>query len=117
MGYQPLALDGPVSIFLSDLDLPLTPRIGRHRPDALARSTDGQAAVCEAKTWVDLASSRTVEQLEDFLSPWDEGEYSLVLFGFPSSVDDVAQAQIRRAGALGCTQLMLMPVPDEVLCG
>lgn len=115
MGFSPVAIDGLITGAAWERELPITWEIGRHRPDAIARDQTGHLAVVEAKTWLDIAAARTVEQLEDFVAPWNEHDYALVLFGYPQSADAIAQQQLKKAGALGCPQLVVMQVPDEVL--
>lgn len=115
LGYRPVMLDGRITGAPWENNLPLPGPIGRHRPDAICQDAHGRYAVCEAKTWDDLQSSRTLEQLEDFLAPWHDGEYARVVFGFPQSADLLAMRQIEMAGGLGCEHLILVSVPDEVL--
>jgi len=114
-GYTVESLDGAIARTPLEAMLPQTPQIGRHRPDAVCRDSSGRAAVCEAKTAYDLASPRTVEQLEDFSATWDRGEYALVLFGFPRSADALARQKAKTAGVLQSPNLILVAVPDEVL--
>ena len=71
--------------------------------------------MCEAKTWDDLKSARTLEQLEDFLGSWNGGDYALLVFGFPQSASADAMRQVGLAGGIGCEHMILISVPDEVL--
>lgn len=87
---------------------------GRHRPDAIGVLADGTLGVGEAKTADDVASSRTREQLEDYLTSSDEG-YTAVFFGYPRSADGVVASLLRSIGAIDCPQLELIAVPDELL--
>lgn len=87
---------------------------GRHRPDAVGIQADGTIGIAEAKTADDVASSRTREQLEDYLAT-SATDYAVVFFGYPRNADGVVASLLRSVGAIDCPQLELIPVPDELL--
>lgn len=113
LGYEVVSCDGPLESF-GRLSRTLPGVLGRHRPDALGRAADGSLCVGEAKTADDALSRRTREQLEDYLSPNPDG-YHRVILGYPRSADRVVRSLLEGMGAADLPQLILLPVPDELL--
>jgi len=112
-GFSPIAVDGSIDS-LGSLRIDRPQAFGRHRPDAVGVSADGRLCIGEAKTSNDVASNRTLEQLEDYLASSDV-DYSAVLFGYPRSADCVVRKLLKAIGASDCPQLELIPIPDELL--
>lgn len=112
LGFELTAIDGPAA--LGAAGLPMPAEFGRHRPDAVGRSANGEVCLGEAKTADDISSRRTREQLQDYLKP-EGGAYSLVVFGFPASASGDVESVLHRLGASDCPQLVRLAVPDELL--
>jgi hypothetical protein len=112
-GFTPTAVDGRIES-ASDSGLVRPFSLGRHRPDAIGVAEDGKLCIGEAKTADDIGSSRTREQLEDYLGVLDV-DYPEVILGYPSSAATVVQRLLEALGAIDCPQLELISVPDELL--
>lgn len=112
-GFSLVAVDGKTEGW-DQVGLRRPDGLGRHRPDAVGIQADGTIGIAEAKTADDVASSRTREQLEDYLAT-SSTDYAIVFFGYPRGADRVVARLLESIGAIDCPQLELIPVPDELL--
>jgi hypothetical protein len=113
LGYEVVACEGPLES-IGYLPGILPGALGRHRPDVVGRAADGSLCIGEAKTASDALSRRTHEQLEDYLAPNPDG-YHRVILGYPRSADQTVRSLLEDLGATDSPQLVLLPVPDELL--
>jgi hypothetical protein len=113
LGFTVVACDG-VTANLGNVATRIPARFGRHRPDAVGVREDGVLCIGEAKTASDMRSTRTRDQMTDYLATVDE-EYACVVVGYPQSADASARKLLEEIGGTGAPQLTLLCVPDELV--
>lgn len=79
--------------------LPLPPRVGRHRPDALGHTVGGTTILGEAKLGPELLrDEHAQEQLADFSAHASANEHSVFVLLVPSGWQEPAERAIQEAG-------------------
>lgn len=106
LGFEPVGAEGRSTI-ISGLKMPK--KIIRHRPDLVGVDISKNICIGEAKTFTDIFSRRSREQIIDFSKTG-----FLVILGYPNSVDK----QIRNSLANlieDNEKIILLKVPDELM--
>lgn len=102
--------------FLSNNDeRKLPPTILRHRPDIFGISNKGCICIGEAKTEIDLWTSRTKEQIIDYLNMELNDFPCEVFLGVPSNPKEKLIRMLINIGVWGAPNLHLLFVPEEII--
>ena len=111
-GYRIFFLEGK---FVEENQLPIPPKILRHRPDALGISVYGQVCICESKTNHDINTNRTKEQLIDFSNIELNGFLCEVFIAIPKSAEYVLNKVLRDIKLYKKNNIFILKVPDEII--
>ena len=93
------------------------PTILRHRPDILGITDIGQICIGEAKTAGDISSSRTWEEIEDYLTLELNGQSCAVFIGIEASGIDKFRRIAKQKGYLSSPNLHILCVHEEIING
>jgi hypothetical protein len=113
-GYTVLFVDGKYSFDLpGHINIP--PKIIRHRPDVLGINECGRLCIGEAKTDNDIASNRTMSQIEDFTSIKINNMNCYLIIGIPSMAEEKFFKILRDLGLSENSNIHVLCVPEGII--
>lgn len=114
LGYQIIYLDGRYQdIDMKKPDIP--PSIISHRPDIVGVMHDSSFIIGEAKTELDLTSTRTKKQIADFTSILKMNSSNKLILGIPMNSRVKLQNVISELNISNNTQIEILCIPEELL--
>jgi hypothetical protein len=115
-GYEIVSADGNCSK-ISDLKFLITPTLKRHRPDIIGYNREnGGICIGEAKSYGDISSQRTKEQLQDFSTIITTSNESIeLIIGIPVSQEDELNGLLRGLDLANKKNILVLKIPDAVL--
>lgn len=115
-GYEIVSVDGNIGK-ISDLKFSIPPTLMRHRPDIIGFDRKkGSICIGEAKSYGDISSQRTKEQLRDFPTIiTTSNEPVELIIGIPLSQEDKLNKLLRGFGLINKKNILVLKVPDTVL--
>jgi hypothetical protein len=116
-GFVPLAWDGALPHFPSAM-LGRSPELRNLRPDAVGVDPQSEkAAFCEAKTWNDIETSHTRQQLKLFssLSSIENSAPCRLYIAVPRSAAPALDRVLVQTGLAGNRNITRLHVPDSLL--
>lgn len=115
-GYEIVSVDGNCSK-ISDLKFLIPPTLKRHRPDIIGFNREnGSICIGEAKSYGDVSSQRTKEQLQDFSTIiTTSNEQVELIVGIPLSQEDKLNKVFRELDLINKKNILVLKIPDAVL--
>jgi hypothetical protein len=93
----------------------LSPKVLRHRPDAVGVALTGQVCIIDAKTLSDLHSKRTAEQIEDFTNVELNGLPCEVFLGIPADAEAILLTLLEKLALKDNPRIHILRVPRELM--
>ncbi len=113
-GFKVIYLDGKYKdIGTKELDIP--PKIVNHKPDVIGGKENMSFCIGEAKTENDLFTSRTKNQIIDFLTVVRLNSESRLVIGIPLGSKRDLEKLLRELRVMNQKQIETIYVPEELL--
>ena len=113
-GFEIIYLDGkPQDIGTKRFDIP--PKIINHKPDIVGEKDGLYFCIGEAKTWNDIHSDRTKNQIVDFLEIVRQNSGNRLILGIPLNAKDDLERLLVKLGVASQEQLEFVYIPEVLL--